>query len=296
MIDPKLKKQTIKAELLPEIPNYIYNTNVDTIVFLLNANKNKNPITDFSLLQILKDRCEYKEVSIDGYEFKDGKWVRKKNSTPESYVTVHLKSKPLIARMYYLATCKDSDGISEFIYDFPKVDAANIYGEKALKEMIKLKNWRAIKYLIENGVYIDTKADNNDTAFILAVRTQHLSMIKYLLDHGANVNEKGYDGYNAILLATEKNNISIVKCLVEHGVDVNVTIYKTERNRLIEHISPLCQAIINDNYNMVKYLLEYGADPYKKYKYDSYFKKNAYELAKNKGNSKIIDLLNKEYN
>jgi len=266
------------------------------IVSLLNVSKNKNPITDLSLLQILKDRCEYKEVSIDGYKFKDDKWVRKKNSTPESYVTVHLKSKPLIAKMYYLATCNDSDGISQFIYDFPKVNAANIYGEKALKEMIKLENWRAIKYLIENGVYIDTKADNNDTAFILAVRTQHLSMIKYLLDHGANVNEKGYDGYNAILLATEKNNISIVKCLVEHGVDVNVTIYKTERNRLIEHISPLCQAIINDNYNMVKYLLEYGADPYKKYKYDSYFKKNAYELAKNKGNSKIIDLLNKEYN
>jgi len=83
--------------------------------------------------------------------------------------------------------------------------------KKALKEMIQLKNWRAIKYLIENGAYVDTKDDNDDTALLCAVKSQHLSMIKYLLDHGADVNERNHYGYNAIFLATIYSNLSIKK-------------------------------------------------------------------------------------
>jgi len=51
-----------------------------------------------------------------------------------------------------------------------------------------------IKLLIENGVNINEKDDNNKTALFYATKYGQVEIVKLLIENGANINEKDNDG------------------------------------------------------------------------------------------------------
>ena len=80
-------------------------------------------------------------------------------------------------------------------------------------------------------------------------------MIKLLLDYGADPNIQTHTGSNALITAAQRNYPKIVKLLLEKGADVQ---QQTSGGAQV-----LWLAIVenkNINYDVIKYLLEYGAE------------------------------------
>lgn len=109
------------------------------------------------------------------------------------------------------------------------------------------KDLKIIKRLLE------CKADPNATdgkALILAVENQNFEMVKFLVEE-CNVNINANPCYKtALSVAANKNNVEIVKYLLEHKADLN---------NINDNI-PLAWAVKNKNLDMIKLLLQYGAN------------------------------------
>ena len=157
--------------------------------------------------------------------------------------------------------------------EVPVVDAECI--NKALSIATKQKYWELVKYLIEKGADVNTKAEyERETALILASEKENLEMVKYLVEKGAsNINdalriasnkgnleivkylvEKGASNINqALTVALEEKDLELIKYLIEHGANVDYDYDNKVKTALII-------ASETGNFDMVKYLVEKGAD------------------------------------
>ena len=119
------------------------------------------------------------------------------------------------------------------------------------------------KFLIELGANVNIYSTyDGESAIILACKDKDVDVkiVNDLLDHGANVNDieqgkrrKDNSTRNTPLMAASRNgNLPLVTYLISKGADVN---YKNEFSR-----SALIEALLMENYNVVLYLLENGAD------------------------------------
>jgi len=122
----------------------------------------------------------------------------------------------------------------------------NLDDEQLLKLSSKNGFIDGVKKAIDNGVDIEC---NYGFALVNAANGGHYDIVKLLLDNGVSVG--GYhNDYFALTLSCEKGYLNIVKLLVEHGSDVNA-----------EGGSPLKCASYNGHIDVIKYLLEKGANP-----------------------------------
>jgi ankyrin repeat protein len=172
-------------------------------------------------------------------------------------------------------------------------------------------------YLLSKGADAGTSALDGDTALHRAALSGDLDMIKLLLEHGANVNAQRQDGQtplkSAVLVghgaavryllskgakpnggdvglsrAVVQGNVEIVKALLEAGVEV-----KNRGNQvfpgfgLFEPILVLTCFSYNADPQIVKMLLERGADPFAK----SQQGRTPLELARERGNEAVAKLL-----
>ena len=70
---------------------------------------------------------------------------------------------------------------------------------------------------LDNGIDINIRDNNENTALIIASYKENIEIVKSLLDYGAEVNIKNNKGYTALILASYKGNIGIVDLLKSHG-------------------------------------------------------------------------------
>lgn len=124
-------------------------------------------------------------------------------------------------------------------------------------------NYHMVKLLraLDTGMNVpDHESDANnakqpekDSTLCLAVIYGYHKMVKYLLEYGANPNAITYYGDSALYLAVQRNDISLTRLLLEYGAEVNniSSAFK---------ISPLSLAAEYRNEEMVKMLLDNGAD------------------------------------
>jgi len=148
------------------------------------------------------------------------------------------------------------------------------------------KHENIVKYLIDHGAYINKREFfEMETPLTAACNSRgNENIIKYLIEHGADINDKNMEDETPLIIACENSEEKIVKYLVEHGADVNYTrkfdIYDHD---IIE--TPLIIACNNEieydseneseneykkeNENIIKYLIEHGADVNKTNKYNS---------------------------
>lgn len=92
-----------------------------------------------------------------------------------------------------------------------------------------------MKLLIDRGVDVNAKTDDDFTPLHVAAQEGHVEVVKFLLDGDANVNFKNKHGWTPLHLANEqrwiaketmnKANIQrgneIVNILIEHGAELN---------------------------------------------------------------------------
>lgn len=125
--------------------------------------------------------------------------------------------------------------------DINKVDS---YGWSVLDYA---KNKDVMEYLIGKGV----KSKYGDVTGMLhdAIRDGEIDRVEILVELGADVNAK-YDGISSLDLALSRNKIGIAKCLIAHGADVNAG----------TSTGWTCLHCVLSNFELVKMLVEAGAD------------------------------------
>ena len=85
-----------------------------------------------------------------------------------------------------------------------------------------------VKYLLSQGLNIDSLAFNNTTPLWWAVNLRSPSMINYLLDNGANINHRSEDNWTALHFAANVSDLPVTKLLVKRGADKSI---KTSENK-----------------------------------------------------------------
>jgi ankyrin repeat protein len=115
----------------------------------------------------------------------------------------------------------------------------------ALREAVDNGHVAIAKLLIDRGAKLD------QTAFAIAGGVGDLVLLQKMLDHGADVNKPSQDSYqyhpSAMVVASSKGDLKTVEWLVSKGADA-------------KH-APLKPALKGGNADLLKLLLDAGADP-----------------------------------
>jgi len=118
---------------------------------------------------------------------------------------------------------------------------------------------KIVEYLLELGHDEDGACNDGFTPLMAACRHKHLDVVEFLLDQGCDVGLADNDGCTALhwtarlyTYTTVHNHPAIVRLLVHNGAKVDVP--------NVKGLTPLLEAVEDDNVAMVKLLVELGAD------------------------------------
>ena len=153
------------------------------------------------------------------------------------------------------------------------VNARAARGQTALMWAVAQKHPEVVKVLIANGADIHARSDSwtevmavpphgyleynraiphgSETALMFAARVDDLASAKLLVAAGANVNDEDAWGVSAVVLAAHSGFTDVVKFLLEKGATAN-----SDR----AGFTALHEAIMRRDENLVKVLLDHGAD------------------------------------
>lgn len=134
---------------------------------------------------------------------------------------------------------------------------------ESLYAAVKKRNLNLCRYLIENGVKVESDFDLTIAIRNLPERDINnssnlkLKLVKLLVENGADVNSK--HGFlrndTALGISSYENEFEITKFLVEQGANVNYGDID---------FTPLHRAVYHNNFKMVELLLQKGANINKK--------------------------------
>ena len=128
----------------------------------------------------------------------------------------------------------------------------NTYDKKGMDALMwavkKHADIEIIKLLVAKGADLTAEDGEYCSALGMAFKEKEEDVALFLIEKGAPV-EMSYE----ISWAAERNWMEVLKALVERGANVNP-------RRGIDVHPPLDYAIMNENIEMVEYLLEHGAD------------------------------------
>jgi len=163
-----------------------------------------------------------------------------------------------------------------------RINAASLYGYKSIVLAAERQNMDVLKMLLENGKNINRESfwSNKYKPALSALKTAscngNIDVVKLLLEYGANAVTKDMD--KALFEAISKNNIELLNILLEAGakfqypvimsaiekgnVEVVKILLKHRRSKLPKNdlTEAFIKALSNGNLEMVRFLLELGAD------------------------------------
>jgi ankyrin repeat protein len=139
-----------------------------------------------------------------------------------------------------------------------------------------------VKALTEGGANLNAVAGDGKDAQSLAIFNGNYAVASYLIDSGAALNTADARGFTPLFWAVDRRNMEtapnfpwtitedplpLVKKLLDAGADPNQIINDTPQARMrggsprIVFATPLMRAAFSADLELVKLLLEYGADP-----------------------------------
>lgn len=154
-----------------------------------------------------------------------------------------------------------------------------------------------IKHLINSGIDINAKYEQEQTALMFAARFNSSDVARLLIDAGADVNATDVQGRTALDWASIRNSCEVASLLIDAGACVNLSV-RFEYRHGVDKKTPLMHAAINNSVDVVKILIEKGADPdVRFYESGDYFNKNprrwfvsALEFAVRNGSVDVVKL------
>jgi len=124
-------------------------------------------------------------------------------------------------------------------------------GFSALLYAVAERNTQTVQNFIKAGANPNDSLPNNQTALMLAARAGNGDTVHLLIEAGADVMRCADNGYSAPLYAVIGGSITALQELLKHG---------TAKMKTPRGATALMLAVREENFNMVKFLLEMGAD------------------------------------
>ncbi len=174
------------------------------------------------------------------------------------------------------------------------VNAATDWGETALIAATKEGRAEVVKILLQAGSNVNAADEKGRTALIFAADENHPEIVRILLKAGGNVNIADENGETALMKAVgffkakEKRAEVVQLLLTVPGININA-VNNPAKNNLNKFFcrhgnTALMNAVLGENTDIVRILLQYGADFAIKNRYGE----TALDLCKN--NQIILDL------
>lgn len=110
-----------------------------------------------------------------------------------------------------------------------------------------------VKALLKQGVQCDVTDQDGHTALMFAAFNGHSEIVLSLLEAGAVIDRRDFMDRTALLYGSTGPFPETVKILLDNGADPN----KVDSD---EHFSPLMHAAAEGQLEVVKVLIQYGAD------------------------------------
>lgn len=154
---------------------------------------------------------------------------------------------------------------------------------KTIRDAIKIGDINEVKHLIDDNPESLHLITPFGTWLHVAAKKGHFEIVEYLVQKGIDVNTKG-DIFDAspLRLAAGAGHLEIVKYLIENGAELDVSLAK--RN-------PLFGAIYGGHKEVVEFLVEKGIDISIRYTGESIKNMDAYEYARQFGQTEIAEYL-----
>ncbi|QTL47262.1 MULTISPECIES: ankyrin repeat domain-containing protein [Priestia] len=159
---------------------------------------------------------------------------------------------------------------------------------KVIRNAIKLGDINQVTHLIDDNPQSLHSITPFGTWLHVAAKKGKLEIVKYLLHKGININTKG-DIFDAapLRVAAGEGHLEIVKYLIAEGAELDVSLAK--RN-------PLFGAIYGGHKEVVECLVEKGIDISVRYTGENIKNMNAYEYAREFGQTEIAEYLKQKMN
>ncbi|MEI0612043.1 ankyrin repeat domain-containing protein [Brachyspira pilosicoli] len=170
-------------------------------------------------------------------------------------------------------------------------------GATALMYTARDTNYEMVEFLLKNGADVNIRDITGETALYYSIehnsrgqeneRENAIKILNLLIKYGADVNTKNDEGTSLLDVSYKisesfDKNKEMFKILVENGFDLESRI-----NDDSSDYTPLMIAVYKEDYDMVKYLLDKGANP----NTANNENKTALMIANDEGNNNIVKLL-----
>lgn len=148
----------------------------------------------------------------------------------------------------------------------PAECSANPLQRSLADAIIRMLPLDEIRILLACGAKVNEPVTQGLRALHYAVWQKHELAVRLLLVRGADINATDECGYSALHLAAEHGYLDLARLLLESGCKVD---YREPTEELYPRTTlcdePLRLALKNKHYDLAKLLLEYDADPNKRY-------------------------------
>lgn len=161
----------------------------------------------------------------------------------------------------------------------PKKPTIDLSMNKLLLQSAEKGHLEQVSALLKKRADVNARDDNGQTPLMAAAGRGHLEMVKLLIDKGADVNATDENGRTALMEAAMSGQLQIVEFLNDKGSNLSAK---------AKHVPTVVMAAEwGKNFEIARLLIDKGADVNAKTKTGD----TALKLAKNKGHSRIVELL-----
>lgn len=154
--------------------------------------------------------------------------------------------------LHYAAGSGNKDIVNLLIEKGLDINSKTDNEMTVLTQAVYSGNKNVVKMLIDNGADVNLPADQGITSLLLASALGLSDIVTTLIEAGALINVPAENGFTPLMSASRKGFISIVQLLLKYGAEIDAVSNKG--------LSALMYGVKSGNLDVVKALLEYGAE------------------------------------
>lgn len=223
--------------------------------------KNNKALEIANEVRVLSDKkINSKEFSLVEFENLDKKYIMKKQQKNIGDILVILndrfKSKGKELKKHSVKSP------TKLLIKLYHIDGGKNGINYLIENYFKQLNIKTILSILDDGNIIEKYISKNkkkpklDELLLLVCEHNKIKNVKKLIQLGVNIEIESEDGFKPLMIAIKNKNLEMVKLLVSEGAKLGESVDKKNRVK----ITPLIYSILENEYDIFKYLIEKGAD------------------------------------